>query len=362
MYTAAVIGSGMIANEGHIPAFLAMKDRVELRAVYGRNPATVTQTAIRYGISERYTEVEDMLKKVKPDIVSICTPNQSHMHFATMALNSGCHVICEKPVGLNFRDVKSLYSLAEKQNRLLIACQTLRFQPEWMQAKKMVQDGELGEIICVRFDRIRSRGIPSWGAFHRKSISGGGAMADVGVHLLDGVLWILGNPKVISVTGFVSNQFTMTHPDLICLPECSGASTAIVPSYNYQNMLFDVEDFAVGIARLETGIPLSFQAAWAANLPEQTRIQILGTKASLSIPEMRINDGTRSWLLPKINYIPRFGGAFSGHKYLLEHVLNVLDGNAQLLISAEEINNVSSALELFYRSSELKREVFSSEL
>lgn len=362
MYTAAVIGSGMIANEGHIPACLAMNERVNLRAVCGRNPDTVAQTAKRYGIPGSYTDVEEMLEKVKPDIVSVCTPNQTHAQYVSMALKAGCHVLCEKPVGLNSAEVKALYALAEKQNRLLIACQTLRFQPEWMQARKLVQSGELGEIIAAGFDRIRSRGIPTWGGFHRKAVSGGGAMADIGVHLLDGLLWMLGNPKVVSVTGFASDQLTKANPDLCCPTESSGAGTAQVSNAGYQGEQFDVEEYAVGIARLETGVPISFQAAWAANLPEQTHIRILGTKASLLVPEMQMHDGTRSWLLSERRPVPRYGGTFSGHKYLLEHVLDVLDGNARLLITPEESINVSTALELFYRSSEQHREVSLSEL
>lgn len=255
MYTAAVIGSGMIANEGHIPACLAMNERVNLRAVCGRNPDTIAQTAKRYGIPGSYTDVEEMLEKVKPDIVSVCTPNQTHAQCVSMALKAGCHVLCEKPVGLNSAEVKALYALAEKQNRLLIACQTLRFQPEWMQARKLVQSGELGEIIAAGFDRIRSRGIPTWGGFHRKAVSGGGAMADIGVHLLDGLLWMLGNPKVISVTGFASDQLTKANPDLCCPTESSGAGTAQVSNAGYQGEQFDVEEYAVGIARPEQAFP-----------------------------------------------------------------------------------------------------------
>lgn len=365
-YVAATIGSGMIANEGHIPAFLAMGDRIDLRAVCGRNPVTAAATAKRFDIPGCYTSAETMLAEVQPDLVAICTPNQSHATYVAMALEAGCHVICEKPVGLDSREVKKLYALAEGKNRILVACQSLRFQPEWFQAKKCIRDGVLGEIVSVRFDRIRSRGIPSWGGFHRKADSGGGSMADIGVHMLDGLLWMLGNPRVVSVMGFASDRLVRTTKGLFCEPAASGAGKGQVSCGSYDADAFDVEEYATGIARLENGIPLSFQVAWAANLPDQASFQILGTKASLTLPDMRMHDGGNSWILPKDpDAMPaknHYEGAFPGHKYLLEHILNVLDGKEQLQITPEETINICSALDLFYRSVEQKREVFHTEL
>lgn len=356
----------MIANEGHIPAFLEMGDRIQLKAVCGRNVCTVSETANRFGIPFCYTQAEEMLEAVQPEVVAICTPNQSHAGYAALALEAGCHVICEKPLGLDSRQVKKLYELAEKNDRYLVACQSLRFQPEWIQAKKLIREGTLGEIVSVRFDRIRSRGIPTWGGFHRKTDSGGGAMADIGVHMLDGLLWMLGNPKVISVAGFASDKLVKSTAGLLCAPELSSAADGEVSCGGYDSAEFDVEEYAAGIARLENGIPLSFQAAWAANLPERTSIQILGTKASLTLPQMRMHDGKTAWTQAIDGDIrrtfSRYEGAFTGHKYLLEHMLDVLDGSAQLQITPDETINVCCALDLFYRSVSRRRETFITEL
>lgn len=365
-YVAAVIGSGMIANEGHIPAFREMGARIDLKAICGRNPDTVAATANRFGIPHSYISAETMLAEVRPDIVAICTPNQYHARYVAMALEAGCHVICEKPVGLDSREVKKLYQLAGRKKQLLVACQTVRFRPEWFQAKQMIQDGVLGEIIAVRFDRIRSRGIPTWGSFHRKADNGGGAMADLGVHMLDTLLWMLGNPKVVSVTGFSSDRIVKTTKNLFCRPKDAGAGDHSVCCAAYDEKAFDVEEYATGMIRLENGIPLSFQVSWAANLPDQTSFQILGSKASLQVPDMHMHDGEHGWVqtqepdaMPKKKH---YTGTFSGHKYLLEHVLNTLDGTELLQITPEETINACCALELFYRSVSEKREVFLAEL
>ena len=356
----------MIANEGHIPAFLAMGDRIRLQAVCGRNPETTERTAKRYGIPFVFADAEQMLSVIRPDIVAVCTPNQTHAVYSEMALEYGCHVICEKPVALDSRQVRGLYELAGQKNRYLVACQTQRFQPKWFQARKMVREGTLGEIISARFDRIRSRGIPTWGGFHRKADSGGGAMADIGVHMLDGLLWMLGNPKVISVMGFTSDRIAKTTKDLCCDPTASGARSGVASGHAYDADAFDVEEYASGILRLETGVPVSFQAAWAANSPEKMSLEILGTRAGITIPEMCVHNGTSCCVQQPEKFpclkeewqnIP-----FAGHRYLLSHVLNVLDGVGELMITPEETINVCTALELFYRSAAEKREVFLSEL
>lgn len=363
-YRAAIIGSGMIAGSAHIPAFLTLGDRVCLSAICGRNRDTVTKLADTFAIPHRYTDAGEMLRREKPDLVSICTPNQSHEAYIQLALEAGCHVICEKPVCLDSAHLRRLYQLAAKKGKLLVACQNVRFRPEWFQAKACLEAGMLGEVVDVRFQRIRSRGIPSWGSFHRKEASGGGCMADIGVHMLDAMLWILGNPTVRSVTGFTSDRLFRTTPALCCEPGMSGAGNAQVTGKNIREE-YDVEEYATGIARLDGEIPLSFQVAWAANLPETTAFQILGTKASLTSPGMQLFDGKQfqpcppppaPWNDPAV-LLP----GESGHRHVFAHVVGALDGTQRLEITPEQTQNVCMALELFYRSAETGTECFARE-
>lgn len=355
----------MIAESAHIPGFLSLESRMALCGLCGRNSNRVAALAETFQIPHSYTAPGEMLEKEQPDIVSICTPNQTHEAYIQMALDAGCHVICEKPISLDSYRLSQLYRLAEEKGKLLVPCQNLRFRREWFQAKQCLESGLLGEVVDVRFQRIRSRGIPSWGNFHKKSVSGGGCMADIGVHMLDALLWILGNPAVESVMGFASDRLVKTTPNLFCDPAASGAGSAKVTPKAFWDS-YDVEEYATGIARLSGGIPLSFQVAWAANLPETTAFQILGTKASFSFPGMRIFNGNACIPCPALEETrdlwadPTVGE--TGHRQVFHHVLQVLDGEQTLKITPGQAINVCTALELFYRSASLGRECFAREL
>ena len=365
-FTAAVIGSGMIANQGHIPAYLQFPDRVSLRAVCGRNEATTLETARRYGIEHFYTSPAELLEREKPDIVSICTPNQSHRELVELALNMGCHVICEKPVALHYADAKALYELAARKGKLLVACQSVRFQRPWFAAKEYIEEGHLGQIYFAQFDRVRRRGIPTWGSFHRQSESGGGAMADIGVHALDGLLWILGNPEVESVTGFASNAIAKTERDVIYdLREC-GAFSGAPSSARFDPEQFDVEEFASGCIRTKNGIAIQFKAAWAANAPNENSMTILGSKGGLTLPQLKLYSTlgrNQTDMEPRLFPLGEFDDIpFGGHRYLIRHTLNVLSGSEDLLITPAQTLNICKTLDLFYRSAAMGREVFEFEL
>ena len=105
----AVISCGMIANAAHIPAYLNLKDKVDLAAVCDVNPVSAEQTAKRFGIPNWYTDAEEMLQKERPDLVSVCTPHRLHKPMSMLALSYSAHVACEKPVALTYADAKEMY-------------------------------------------------------------------------------------------------------------------------------------------------------------------------------------------------------------------------------------------------------------
>ena len=198
---AAVISAGMIANSGHIPAYKAFSQDVSLEAVCDLNASAARDTALRHDIPRWYSDVAAMLEEVHPDLVSVCTPNSTHKGLVAQALKAGANVICEKPLTLHYADTVELYALAEKLGKQLVVCQTSRFQRAYFAARDYIADGVLGNIYYAEIDRIRRRGVPSWGTFHRKAASGGGALADIGIHALDAMLWMLGSPQVSAASG-----------------------------------------------------------------------------------------------------------------------------------------------------------------
>lgn len=363
---AAVIGGGMIANYGHIPAYQNLADEVVIGAVCDRNDDLATVTAKRHGIPESFTDSSKMLSAVQPDIVSICTPNVSHPALIREALEAGAHVICEKPLALDYSETKELFDLADKNGLVLVASQTARYNREYFAAKEYVEAGELGKLFYAEFNRIRRRGMPTWGTFHIKSASGGGAFADIGVHALDTLLWIMGSPQVSSVRGFASSYTMRSDSAVIYDLAEKGALAGLDHAKPFNLDDCDVEEFSSGSISTDGGININFKVAWAANLPNSYNFSIVGSKMGITFPEMKLYSTlgvNQVDISPRLfKYGEHDDKKFPGHYYLIENVINHILGREELHIKPEETLNVTAVLDLFYRSVDQNREVSFTEL
>ena len=103
-YKVAIVGTGMVANVGHIPAWLELAPAVEVVGAFNHTLAKAQQTADRYNIPHAYDDFELMMNELHPDIVCVCTPNVSHRAYTEAALQAGAHVFCEKPVAASYAD------------------------------------------------------------------------------------------------------------------------------------------------------------------------------------------------------------------------------------------------------------------
>ena len=347
----------MIANSAHIPAYRKFGDDFFISAVSDINETAARDTAQRHGIPNYYTNTEEMLEKEKPDLVSVCVPNCFHKEYTISALKHGANVLCEKPLAFRLADAEEMFSAAKRNGRILMACQSMRFTPDRLAAKKFIDEGGMGEIYYGELSRVRRRGIPTWGTFHMKKISCGGAFVDIGVHMLDAVLWLMGNPKIRSVNGAVMQN----HKSEIGSLKSSGALTGNVDTvrkFNPDEM--DVEDFSCGMLSFENGAEVNFKAAWAANMPESSDIRLVGKKAGIDLPSGRIYFGEEGEKTLGTKACP-YDTPFFGHVYIADNLRNVLKGRAEPIVKPEETINTARIIEMFYKSAEQKREVFADE-
>jgi predicted dehydrogenase len=362
----ALIGTGMIANCAHIPAWKNLKDRVDIVGVCDIRPAAARETALRHNIAWHGTDADEMLAAVQPDIVSVCTPNLFHKEMTLKALRAGAHVVCEKPLTLHHRDAVEMYDAARTAGKQLFANQSMRFRHDFLAAKKLIDEEALGTIYFAEFNRIRRRGVPRWGFFHMKDKNGGGAFCDIGVHFLDALNWMVGNPGIVAVSGSASDLISHLPTDVPPRLADSGAYAGVFTPHPYDPAEFSVEDLAVGSIRFANGLTCLFKVAWAINQPEEFSISLSGSKAGLRIPSMELY-GTANGFLTDTKALVHDEMAykdvtFNGHWYLFEHILAVLDGRETLMIREEEILNVVAAIEAFYRSAASGREVRIDEL
>jgi predicted dehydrogenase len=359
-FKVAVIGTGMIANAAHLPAWKGLADDVEVVGVADIIEERAQLTAKAHGVPRAYGDWQKMLDEVKPDFVSVCTPNVYHKAPTIAALKGGAHVCCEKPITISTADAEEMYDVAEAAGRELFITQTTRFNNSAFAAKEMAEAGKLGEMYYAETAMYRRRGIPKWGVFHMKEHNAGGPVYDLGVHVLDLLIWVMGNPKVTAVSGMTYTKFGNIDENLVTSLADSGAPSGVITPRPYDYREFDVEDFAACIFRLENDATIVLRTSWAANVPDPVsanRTFILGTKAGLQLqPEFQL-----------IANMDRFqadiGFKVTDLKWPMQHweclanAVRVVRGEEEKVVKRAEVINVMRALDGLYKSADEGREV-----
>ncbi len=358
MFKVGIISCGMIARSAHIPAYRNFNDLYQIVAVCDINIEAAKKTAEEFNIPNYYSDAEEMLKNHDLDVVSICSGNISHYSLTMTALKYKANVICEKPLALTKKEAEEMFDFANKQGVSLTACQTLRFMPERLAAKKLVDSGEVGKIYSCEYARVRSRGIPNWGKFHIKKYNGGGSYLDMGSHSIDSALWLIGNPNPVSV----SARMHTVHADEIVDPKQAGALTgddaAKNTSFNPADM--DVESFASGSVAFDNGIIMLFKATWAANLKDENSISVAGLGCGFNTGTKEVYKG--STVLPLETEPSEFDHPFSGHFYIIRNFAKYLLGEEDLMVKPQETINTAAIMQAGYISAKENRTVLINEL
>jgi predicted dehydrogenase len=353
----AILGAGMIANAGHVPAW--QHAGAEIVAIQSRTLSKAQETARREGIPHAYDDWRALLAEQAPDVVSICTPNSSHAELTIAALEAGAHVLCEKPVATTYADALAMFQAAERAGRVLMVGQSGRFGAEIQAAKRLVEGGQLGEIYYAETSALRRRGVPQWGRFHMRADSGGGALIDIGVHALDALLWLMGNPAVVATSGLTYCKLANQDEGLVTSLADSGAPLGVFAPRAYDWRELDVEDLGVGLLRLADGASITLRASWAANVPPgMGGTLLLGTVGGLRLSPLTLIGRVGAYQADSVLKVPPDPQIpFHGTWRAAEHLTRVIRGQEALLVRREEVLNVIGALEGLYRSAALGREV-----
>lgn len=195
-------GTGF-AGAGHTDAFRGAG--VEVVGMVGRTENVVTEVADKLAIPYSSTNWQEALKSCKPDIVSIGTPGGAHYEPIVQAIESGCHVFCDKPMTDSGKSAVELYRLANAANVKTAYAASFRYTPGILHAKQLVEEGAIGEpleVECISHFNLE-REIP-FGWSHRKE-DGGGRLNNNFTHTLSCVCSVVGD-KIVSITGDVRDD------------------------------------------------------------------------------------------------------------------------------------------------------------
>lgn len=262
----AFIGAGGIAG-AHM-RYLQDMDDVEMVAMADISKAGMEAKAEQFGIDGIYTDVRKMLAEVKPDAVSVCTPNGAHAEGSILASQAGAHVMVEKPMAMTAAEAQKMISTAKKKRRKLVIGFQYRYDPKTTFIKDAVDSGRMGKVVYGRIQALRRRGIPNWGVFGRKDLQGGGPLIDIGVHALEMTHFAMGSPKPVAASG---STFTY-------LGDRKSNVKSQWPNWDHKN--YTVEDLAIGQIRFDNGAVLSIEASFAAHIESNVwNFTVMGEKA-----------------------------------------------------------------------------------
>lgn len=346
-----VIGTGGISN-AHLCSYKRNPD-VEVYALCDIDKERVEMMAEKYGVplERTFTDKDEMLKLTEIDAVSVCTWNSAHAECVIAALNAGKHVLCEKPMAMNFDEAKAMYEAAQRNNKLLMIGFVRRHGRDAKIVKDFVKDDFFGELYYAKATYLRRNGNPG-GWFGDKSRSGGGPLIDLGVHVIDLVRYLFGNPKPVSVYG-ATFQKLFNRPDII------GSKAWEATGSRGTKGKCDVEDMVSALIRFDNGAVLNLEASFTMNRKkDEANIELFGTKAGTKLdPQLEIYTDMNNRLVD-VSFADEtsfdFDGAFQAE---IDHYVDCVAGRAECIAPAEDGVELMRILDAVYESAATGHEV-----
>lgn len=160
---------------------------VDLVGVFDEDPRRGGEAARRYGVPF-YSSCDELLRQ-KPDGVLVCSENAKHLRYTELAASAKTHVLCEKPISVSIADGKAMIDVCQSNGVQLMIAFPCRFSTPILRARQLVVEGRLGRVLGVKGT---NRGTMPGGWFVQKELSGGGAIIDHTVHVVDVWRWMLG--------------------------------------------------------------------------------------------------------------------------------------------------------------------------
>ncbi len=341
-----IIGAGGI-SEFHIKGYLA-DERCELYAVCDINRARAESCAKKYNIPHVFTDYNEMLKLQELSAVSVCTWNNTHAPISVAALKCGKHVLCEKPMAMNSREAWGMLKAEKESGKLLMIGFVRRFGNDAAILLDFINNGYMGEIYYSKASYLRRNGCPG-GWFSDKKRSGGGPLIDLGVHVIDLVRYLLGNPKALSVTGVAFDKLG-DRPGIKNPKEYVTADAGNG---------FDVEDMAAAVIKFDNGAVLNVETSFSLNIKEDCgNIELFGTKSGAKLsPQLELFSEQNGYLVdvtPAMDTQLNFNGLFENE---IRHYLDCITEGKKCISPAKDGVEIMRIIDSIYESARTGREV-----
>lgn len=285
---AGVVGLGW-AGRQHMNGY-HRAEGVDLVGLAGMEAEPLQRLGEEYGVEHRYADWADLIKDAELDVVSVCTPPSLHAPIAIGALESGVNVLSEKPMALDAASARQMVDVAKANNKILEVSFNHRRKAEVTATKELIDKGLLGDIYYAKAGWMRYHGIPggvgNW--FSRKATSGGGPLMDIGVHMLDMALHLMGEPAVQTVSASTYAAYGPRGRGRGNYGAGQPGSDDPVP--------FEVEDLATAFVRMDNRSTLLLESSWAQGVGhDDMYVTLYGTEGGAELTWNPPGPQLRAW-------------------------------------------------------------------
>ncbi len=342
-----VIGCGSISIQ-HLNGYAKLED-VEIYALCDINEQNLKDRGEKFGVTRLFTDYNEMLKLEELDAVSVCTWNAAHKECTVAALKAGKHVLCEKPTAMSKAEAEEMQKAAEESGKILMIGFVRRHGNDCKVLKDFIDAGSLGDIYYAKATYLRRNGNPG-GWFGNKEFSGGGPLIDLGVHVIDLVKYLMGNPKPVSVYG-------VTYQKLFDRKNIKTGKAYV--ARGGKDLPCDVEDLASALIRFDNGATLSIEASFSLNIKNNVgSIELFGTKGGSKMdPSLEIFNEMNGYLTDVSFNAPTalsFEGLFENE---IKHFIAVIKGEEENVAPIEDGVDIMAILDAVYESARTGHEV-----
>lgn len=272
-YKIALIGTGYIADY-HTRALQKLPN-TEIVCAVARTAENAKKFAEKYGIKKSLTDISSLVENDELDAVIISTPNKYHAPYAIEFLNKGKDVFLEKPMAMDSKEAELVMKAAQTYNQLVMVGHMWRFDAEANYLRAVIDSGKLGKIIKTKGYGIHENWGPE-GWFAQKELAGGGALADMGVHAIDTVRYLMADPKPVEVyakIGTYYGNYDVDDSGIIMITWDNGATSIIESGWWQPHM--DGPEASTGLFGTE---------GYASLFPTKLKLKIEGVPGEFTPP------------------------------------------------------------------------------
>lgn len=231
----AVLGVGAIAQLVHIPVLAKMRG-VQVTALVDADRAKARAIASRFEIPNTFADIDEVLSFGGIDALVVATPSHLHEPMVLESLASGVDVLCERPLSLSAQGVERILTAADRAGKRILVGNNTRFRSDVQALSQFLRGGELGKLTGIRAGAYQMQPA-SDGWRRRRDESGGGALFEHGLPLIDLALWLADSPPPSRVWAHVdrprSTRNSVEDTALVAFECASGAAFAFDLSWSY---------------------------------------------------------------------------------------------------------------------------------